>query len=222
MKKNVKIYYKYVFYSICLSVCNYVLLMQYVDAATVLVATLLLGFIFSYFFQKIRREFSVKKMTNEFIVKLMRSYELTGNIEKSFNECSIILKDLGFLNTYQDVLENPDLLNQISLGLSSESIKVFVQKPSSSIHKNIIIENAQHNIELLNKDYFVTTIKETLYFSLSFAMIFSLIHLIFGNELIDYSNMVFRIVSDIFYVMPITLVLFFTYRKAKQYEKSIY
>lgn len=221
MKKNVKIYYLCLIYSICLAACNYMLLFQYIDAIIVLAITLFLGVIFSYFLIKIKYTLYVKKITNEFIVKLIRSYDLTGDMEQSFNECSIILKDLGFLNTYQDVLENPDLLNQVSLGLSSESIKVFIKKPSASIHKDFIVGCAQHDVELLNKDNYIKALKETIYFSMSFAIIFALIHIIFGSELIDYSDLIFRIVSDVFFIMPSVLILFSTYYKEKLYEKSI-
>lgn len=222
MKNNIKKTYLGLVFAICSSICNYLILFKVYDVVIVLILSLAMGIVFSYYYAKIDQRMFSKQLTKEFVISTVKKYNLTNDIERSLESSLDILSPIGFNYTYQDIYQNIELLNSLSLGVFLEPMKALVQKKSAKIYKKIIINTAEHNDELNDTRRFMKAVKDTLYFGLGFIFMFVIIRFVFGKELINYDDIVFRIATDAFCLGPMLISLVLVIIKEKKDEKSIF
>jgi len=222
MKPKSKDYYLCIFYSISVGIFNYLLLFNIIDAFLVFVLSLLVGIIFSYCYIRIKNHQKAEINANEFVIKMLSDFDTYHNLQLCYKENSYMLEDIGFNYSYEDIVANVDLFDRLSLGILTESLKAFFIYPTRKVYKTTILMIAQKNVDHFSEDKYFKDVRNTLYISLSLLAVFSIIRIVFGADLIDYTSVVFRIVSDSIYVMPIIVCSICTLVKEKQNERNIY
>jgi len=221
MKTKTKNNYSCVFYAASAGLFNYLLLFEAIDATVVFAASLMVGILFSHSYTRIENYQKASINANRFLIDSLGDFDTYQNVQMCYEKGSYLLEEIGFNFSYEEIIADIDLFDRLSLGELTESLKVFFICPTNKICKATIISLAKKNINTINQDGFLKEVKNTLYSALALLAIFSLIRLVFGTDLIEYDNVLFRIVSDSIAIMPIILCSICTVIKEKQNERKI-
>lgn len=215
-------YLKIILYAAVIGISNYLLLSQIVDSTILFLTSFILGLINVNYYSKRKEFFENMKYSTEFVLEFLEYCKNSNDVESNYNLSRIHLKNINFDYAFENIKGEPGLLNKLNLGLLLEPIKAIF----SSNNKMIPIENLQEIAKTRLKTIYeannLPIIKDAIVESAIFMFIFGLIRYIFGDALINNSKLIFRVISDIFYISPsaILTVIFALKGRTKNNEKS--
>ena len=221
MKTKTKNDYSFVFYAVSAGLFNYLLLFETIDAALVFTISLLVGLLFSHSYNRIKNYQMAENNANQFLIDVLMDFDTYHDVKMCYEKGSYLLEEIGFNFSYEDIIADIDLFDRLSLGVLTESLKDFFICPKKKICKATIINLAKKNIDTINQDGFLKEVKNTLYSALALLAVFSIIRIVFGTDLIEYDNVIFRIVSDSIAILPIILCSVCTVIKEKKNERKV-
>jgi len=220
MKKGFNTYQLSVFLSLSFTACNYLFLHQIIDAFIVFVITFLTGIFLGHFYKLVESNIADEKAVNSFVANLIEEYNESGNILESLQYSLQLLANRNIKFSEQDIIDNPDILDGFVSGVLLEPLKLFINNPNN-VRSDVMLKIAKQNMRVISKKNFVKKLKDSIVFSLCFILLFVFVRYIFGEQLVNYSSVVFRIVSDILFITPIFVVTLVTVLKEKEYENEI-
>lgn len=160
-----------------------------------------------------KREYETKSLN--FLVSYVSLLNTYKNSMIAYDNSKDQLSELNFNYSFDEVSQNEELLNELKLGENLEYVKNSINGKVNYEACEEMVKTCNERLDKINNIDFIKRTNNFLFSSLGLLLIFPVMRIVFGEDLLDYSNYIFHISSIFIYVFPLFLLLLNIFRSEK-------
>lgn len=157
------------------------------------------------------KERRIQKATDSFLSAYFENFNVSHNSEEAFDSSSSFLKETGINKTYQQVKDNPHLVESWHLGIYREAFIASLEEKDLPI---VVSYQPSETVDKSEQNY--NKEMEILYTSLAVLIMIAIVRVIYGSRIFQGQDLGFLILLDLMCVVPNGAILAYEYLKRRK------